>query len=510
VLATGVLAFAALCRLRRPAWIVGALLALDVGLVSGLIHFSGGMDSVFTPLYVLVVLSAAGALDRRGAYTTAALAAIAFGAVIGAEGLGLLTSYGEAEETALPVVVLHWAVHAAAMLLVALLASVLLRDLRRTDEDLAKSRLDLGRLRRLHERTVGSLLSGLLTTDREGRVTSFNPEAERITGRDAASVIGLSLDEVLPGARARVLAASEDPSGIRLRARMPFRNPRGETLHLGLSGSILRELDGSPGGHVVIFQDVTDVVRMELELRRSERLAAVGQLSAAIAHEIRNPLAAISGSIQMLHATASPAGDDESRRLMEIVLRETRRLNALITDFLQYARPGPAKLERVALGELAEEIVKMLENARASGVEIRCDVPAELAVRGDAGQIRQVLWNLCRNALQAMPEGGALEISARGDTASAAQASDEEGRNARDEGEGAIEIVVRDAGVGMPPEVLERIFDPFFTTKTEGTGLGLATVHRIVEAHGGSLRVESAPGLGSTFRVRLPRAGEQA
>jgi two-component system sensor histidine kinase PilS (NtrC family) len=396
------------------------------------------------------------------------------------------------------------------MLLVALLASVLLRDLRRTDEDLAKSRLDLGRLRRLHERTVGSLLSGLLTTDREGRVTSFNPEAERITGRDAASVIGLSLDEVLPGARARVLAASEDPSGIRLRARMPFRNPRGETLHLGLSGSILRELDGSPGGHVVIFQDVTDVVRMELELRRSERLAAVGQLSAAIAHEIRNPLAAISGSIQMLHATASPAGDDESRRLMEIVLRETRRLNALITDFLQYARPGPAKLERVALGELAEEIVKMLENARASGVEIRCDVPAELAVRGDAGQIRQVLWNLCRNALQAMPEGGALEISARGDTASAAQASDEEGRNARDEGEGAIEIVVRDAGVGMPPEVLERIFDPFFTTKTEGTGLGLATVHRIVEAHGGSLRVESAPGLGSTFRVRLPRAGEQA
>jgi len=507
VLATGAVALALHRGVARPRRLVGALLALDVALVSALIHFSGGVASIFTPLYVLVVLCAAGTLPRVGAYATAAWAAIGYGLVVGAEGAGLLTSYGE-EVLAAPVLVLHWAVHTTAMLLVALLANVLLRDLRRTDEDLAKSRLDLGRLRRLHERTVGSLLSGLLTTDREGRVTSFNPEAEHITGRAAPEVIGLLLDEVLPGARERVWIASEESAPVRSRARMPFRNQRGEMLHLGLSGSILRETDGSPAGHVVIFQDVTDVVRMEAELRRSERLAAVGQLSADIAHEIRNPLAAISGSIQMLHAAASPE-DEESRRLMEIVLRETDRLNGLITDFLQYARPRPAKLERVALSELVEEIGKMLEAARPPEVTIRCALPAGLAVRGDAGQLRQVLWNLCRNALQAMPRGGVLEITARAESRGVAQAPAGEGRNARDEGEGTIEIAVRDEGIGMSPEILERIFDPFFTTKSEGSGLGLATVHRIVEAHGGSLHVESAPERGSTFRIRLPRAGEE-
>lgn len=507
VLASGVVALALQRAGLAARRLVGALLAIDVALVSALIHYSGGATSIFITLYPLLVLCAAGTLARSGAYATAAWAALAFAVVVFAEHTGILPRHGGTDlEPAL--MLLHWAVDTAAMLLVALLANVLMRDLRRSDEDLARSRQDLGRLRRLHERTVGSLLSGLLTTDREGRVTSFNPEAERITGRGAHGVIGLPLDDVLPGARERVLVASDETTAVRSRARMPFSNRRGEMLHLGLSGSILRETDGSPAGHVVIFQDVTDVVRMELELRRSERLAAVGQLSAAIAHEIRNPLAAISGSIQMLRAGASPA-DDESRRLMEIVLRETDRLNGLITDFLQYARPGPAKLARVELGPLVEDLRKMLEGARPRDVTIRCDVPPGLAVHGDADQMRQVLWNLCRNALQAMPRGGALEIGARAETGSAAQAALGENRNTRDEGEGTIEVAVHDEGTGMAPEILERIFDPFFTTKSEGSGLGLATVHRIVEAHGGSLRVESVPGRGSSFRVRLPRAGEE-
>jgi two-component system sensor histidine kinase PilS (NtrC family) len=263
-------------------------------------------------------------------------------------------------------------------------------------------------------------------------------------------------------------------------------------------------------GHVVIFQDVTQVVEMEAELRRSERQAAIGRLSAAIAHEIRNPLAAISGSIQMLRSASQAAGDDDSRRLMEIVLRETERLDGLLTDFLQYARPAPPKLGSVALAPLVRDLVQMFEKARSpeSPIEVRVEVQDGVAVTGDASQLRQLLWNLYLNATQAMPEGGRLLIAANA-VAAAPQGRAATGRNAAEgEGTAVVELVVSDTGVGIPPEVIDRIFDPFFTTRREGSGLGLATVHRIIESHGGSLRVESAVGAGTTFRIRLPHAEE--
>jgi two-component system sensor histidine kinase PilS (NtrC family) len=296
----------------------------------------------------------------------------------------------------------------------------------------------------------------------------------------------------------------------RTRAQILYKNHVGATLHLGLSGSILREADGSAVGHVVIFQDVTQVVEMEGELRRSERQAAIGRLSAAIAHEIRNPLAAISGSIQMLRSASQAAGDEDSRRLMEIVLRETERLDGLITDFLQYARPAPPKLVSVPLAPLVHDLVQMFEKSRSpeNPIEVRVDVQEGLAVTGDPSQLRQLLWNLYLNAAQAMPTGGRLLIAAH-PAPPLPQGRAPAGRNAA-EGEVAhfLELVVADTGVGIAPEVIDRIFDPFFTTRREGSGLGLATVHRIVENHGGSLRVESTVGAGTTFRIRLPQAEE--
>jgi two-component system sensor histidine kinase PilS (NtrC family) len=202
---------------------------------------------------------------------------------------------------------------------------------------------------------------------------------------------------------------------------------------------------------------------------------------------------------------------------MGIVLRETRRLNGLITNFLAYARPGPVRRERVVVAELAQELLAMLEKARPENVALRCEVPKDLAVWGDASQLRQLLWNLCLNAVQAMAEGGVLSLEAARDPLEAAgsqslpQETRARGRNeAEAEGAASVEIVVRDTGSGIAPDVLERIFDPFFTTRREGSGLGLATVHRIVEGHGGSLRVETTPGSGTAFRVRLPSAGEAA
>jgi two-component system sensor histidine kinase PilS (NtrC family) len=350
----------------------------------------------------------------------------------------------------------------------------------------------------------------LLTTDTAGTITSFNPEAEHITATAQAMALGKSIDEVLPGAREHVMRRGEAGRAGRTRAQMLYQNRLGATLHLGLSGSILREADGSAVGHVVIFQDVTQVVEMEAELRRSERQAAIGRLSAAIAHEIRNPLAAISGSIQMLRSASQAAGDDDSRRLMEIVLRETERLDGLLTDFLQYARPAPPKLGSVALAPLVRDLVQMFEKARSpeSPIEVRVEVQDSVAVTGDASQLRQLLWNLYLNATQAMPEGGRLLIAANA-VAAAPQGRAAAGRNAA-EGEGTafVELVVSDTGVGIPPEVIDRIFDPFFTTRREGSGLGLATVHRIIESHGGSLRVESTVGAGTTFRIRLPHGEE--
>jgi two-component system sensor histidine kinase PilS (NtrC family) len=394
------------------------------------------------------------------------------------------------------------------MLLVALLGTALARELRIAGERLQESATSLALLRDLHERTVGSLTSGLLTTDLDGRIRSFNPEAERITGLASREVYGRDLDEVLPGARGIAMAPAAARG--RVRARMPFRDRAGQERRLGLSGSILRSADGAPDGHVVIFQDVSDVVRMETELRRSERLAATGQLAANMAHEIRNPLAAISGSLEMLRDDPARGVDGaQRRRLFDIALREVERLDHLIADFLEYARPAAAEPAPVLVGPVVEDVVKMFEASRPAGVELSMAVPPDCTVLADSRQLRQALWNLLLNAAQAMPAGGAIRVEAR-TLAEPPQGGDPQRRNARDEEARCVEIAIADTGVGIPPEVLERVFEPFFTTKRSGSGLGLPTVHRIVENHGGSLALESRPGAGTTVRVRLPAAGAAA
>jgi two-component system sensor histidine kinase PilS (NtrC family) len=225
-----------------------------------------------------------------------------------------------------------------------------------------------------------------------------------------------------------------------------------------------------------------------------------------MAHEIRNPLAAISGAIQMLQREGEAGrGGEQSRRLMDIVLRETDRLNRLLTEFLEYARPGPLRREPLLVEELVAEVLAIFDASRCEGTVIGVQVEPGLRLRADPGQLRQLLWNLLLNAAQAMPEGGSIEIEAQ--SSGPPQEGSGAGRNGGLEG-GWIELGVRDGGVGIPAEALDRIFDPFFTTKPGGTGLGLATVHRIVEEHGGSIRVHSVAGKGTSFHVRLPRDAE--
>jgi two-component system sensor histidine kinase PilS (NtrC family) len=487
-------------RVRRIGLFAGLQIATDVAVVTVLVHVTGGVESIFGFLYVPITVYAALVLGRRGAYGASVLSACAYGAV-----LLLATGWDGAAGVPAPVQGALFGVHAGALLLVALLASALSHERDRADQALDERTLALRRLQRLHERTVESLTSGLLTTDALGRITSFNPEAERITGIAAAEALGRTLADVIPGAPEVVFdAGGRGERGERARARLRFRSRGGQELHLGIAGSVLRGADGGGAGHVVIFQDVSRVVEMEGELRRQERLAAVGQLSAHLAHEIRNPLAAISGSIQVLDATLPcSVKDDETRRLLDIAVREADRLNRLITDFLQFARPGPSKRTTVSVALVVEEVLHMLDSVCPPSVRVSLDAPRELRVLADENQLRQLLWNLLLNALQALPDGGSVDVTVAQVPAQAPAAGD---RRAAEEGTRWVEIEVADTGAGIPEDVLDHIFDPFFTTKKEGTGLGLATVHRIVEGHGGHLAVESVVGAGTRFRIRLPHA----
>ena len=506
VYATVVFAFAATIafalwhlRTRREVIFGAVQVATDVGIVTSLVWFTGGSESIFAFLYIPITVYAALLLGRRGAYAASVLGAVGYGGLLLAPHLGWAPIQELAPGTE-PMRLALFGVHAGALLLVALLASALSHERDRAGRALDERTRDLRSLQRLHERTVESLTSGLLTTDPHGRITSFNPEAERITGVSGVEAIGRVLDDVIPGALAHVREAAT--SSEKGRTRLRYRDVRGRDLYLGLAGSRLRPGENDPGGYVVIFQDVSRVVEMEAELRRHERLAGIGQLSAGLAHEIRNPLAAISGSIQILESSVTGEESEEARRLMGIVVRETDRLNALITDFLHFARPAPAKPEPVAIARALDDMAQIFESVRPATVRLTVDAPPELRVLADDRQLRQLLWNLFLNALQAMPEGGDLEIRAR----AAAQGPPDAGRNESAEGPHWVEIQVADTGAGIPEDVLERIFDPFFTTKKEGTGLGLATVHRIVEGNGGHVKVESAVGRGTRFCVLLPAA----
>jgi two-component system sensor histidine kinase PilS (NtrC family) len=482
-------------------------IATDIALVSALVFFSGGGESVFTFLYVAVIAYAALLLERSRAIGCALAASAAYGAVLLASVLG--PGDGATGEH-VGLLAARWILHSGALFLVAALATRLVAELEHAGAALSQRTSDLVQLQTLHERTVESLMSGLLTTDPEGRITSFNREAERITGLSRSEVRGRDMDAALPGVRT-LIEVSGGQGDLRSRSRMRYVDRRGEERHLGIGAYSLRGDDGEAGGLVVIFQDLTEVVQMERDLRRSERLAAVGELSASIAHEIRNPLAAISGSVQVLERTLHDLGE-EPARLMSIVLREIERLDRLITDFLNFARPRPLRTELVSLAHVVDETLDAFEAARPEGVVLERSLDPDLQVQADPAQLRQALWNLVINACQAMPEGGRLGVSVRAVQESAAQGGGSAYRTSVAEEKPAVaEIAVMDQGAGIADDVLEHVFDPFFTTKRDGSGLGLAVVHRVVAEHGGSVRLERARAPWSTVvRILLPGAERSA
>ena len=449
-------------------------LAGDALLISGFVYCSGGARSIFGFLFIVWIVYAALTLGSRAAMLAWALATFADFAIAWGPIAGWFPAFSsdfgmQPHEAA-------WsaASHSAAFLAVALLS-------RRLAAEVQAGREELQELGELHKRIVENVSSGLLTVTRAGRITSFNQEAERITGFRAEDVVGLPLEQLFP-------TLGEIEAGERQRRiQVQFRDRSGRTLHLGMSLSRLRNAAGAEEGAILIFQDLTQLVEMEEQLRRSERLGAVGQLAAGLAHELRNPLASLSGAVELLAADL-PKTDRHSLTLSQIVQRETARLNRLVSDFLTYARPGPGHSVPVPLRALLEELAALVARDATLGVEVDVRVPAELAALGNPDQLRQVFWNLVRNAAESEPRDRKVHVSARLSAP------------------GEIEVLVEDQGCGIAPESMERLFEPFHTTKAKGTGLGLATVHRVVEAHGGRIGVTSELGRGTAVRVVLPSA----
>ena len=477
----------------------------DVFFITLLIYVTGGIASIFFWLYFFSIFSAGTILYRRGGLWIASASSILYGTLLDLEYYGILLPPGSRELYPLDYqstyVLYLITVNMIAFYLVAILSSYLAEQVRRKEEELKKRIIDYRQLERLYKHIVQNVVSGLITVDGEERITSFNRMAEEITGYKFEEVYQEEVDSLFPGLSAwsRSVGGNPGEGGNRLRFlrwETRFARKDGARLILGFSISPLKDSVDREMGNILIFQDLTRLREMEEHVKRSDRLAAIGKMAAGIAHEIRNPLASISGSIEILKEELG--GSTQNQALMGIVLREVHRLNSLIADFLLFARPISPGRERIHLNQLIEEIFQMLSHSPDFNVLIRLDTEFEdeLYIQGDPNQVRQVFWNLLINAAQAMPEGGMLRVRLRKGSPRALLPG----------GRSYGEVSVIDSGMGIGEEEIGKIFDPFFTTKEKGTGLGLSIVHSIVESYGGKIAVQSQKGQGSVFSVFIPLA----
>ena len=480
----------ALKHVERHRWIVDLQLGCDAIIVSAIVWLTGGVTSYFASLYALPIIAASAIQSWRGGMMVAVLSSLMYAGIAGAQySDNALPLAVAAELPPLRVAIFTVGLNVFGFFAVAALTGYLAEGLRRADARLEQASTQIADLQAFSRHVIDSLSSGLATTDLTGTVMTFNRAAEAITGLRAEEAVGRPIEDVLQFP-AELRRRFERATGYRLpRVEVAFRCGDDRQIELGLSGSPLMTPRGETG-FILTFQDVTELRKQEREARVQQRLAAVGEMAAGIAHEIRNPLASMSGSIQILRQELPLT--EEQEQLMDIVLRESERLNDTIRSFLAYARPQRQAMTRFDLRQAITDTARLLENSPElhETHAIAVDVPAQpLLFQADEGQIRQILWNLATNGLRAMPDGGRLTLSA---------AAEEDGSQ--------VLIAVADEGVGIAAEELDAIFQPFRGAFARGTGLGLSIVHRIVSDYGGEVGVTSSKGEGTVVRVKFPVA----
>jgi two-component system sensor histidine kinase PilS (NtrC family) len=452
----------------------------DLAFATAVVYVTGGIDTFFNFLYPLVIIVASILLPRYWAYLTAAVSFICFGAVLELSYFERIPSFQfspRADLKSLQVVIL---VNFFAYLAVAHLSSALAAKLRQAGMELRDKSGELLSLQALHENVIHSIRSALITTDLEGRITLVNAPGQKLLERTASSLYGRHISD---------LFVDRLPSLESLSAQCEVRGltPSGKEKTFAVNVTALIVPEQGTIGYVYTFEDRTELRRLEGEVRMRDRLAAVGRLAAGIAHEIRNPLASIAGSINVL-SQVTPF-NDEQKTLVDIITRESTRLNAIISDFLVYSREKSFKFSRRDLVPLLEDALVLLAN-RSQNKElkiVRDYALPEAFAAVDADRIKQVFWNLLENAVRAMEGKGTIIVTTRA-------AGD------------FLRIGIRDTGPGIPPHLAEKIFEPFQSNFEGGTGLGLAIVYQIVQAHGAKIFVQSNPGSGAEFVLEILHA----
>ncbi|MEY4705800.1 MAG: hypothetical protein RL042_2005 [Nitrospirota bacterium] len=476
----------------------GVQVGIDFLLETVLVARTGGVESPFAVLYVVTVAVASLVPRRRVGLFAACSCIILFGLLTNVQLYGLIEGWLPPSRLTAPETFQTFGVYALALLVVGILGGVLADRLQRADQSLREKEQGLSRLQLFHENIVHSISSGVFTADVTGRITSFNPAAQEATGYTVAQVAGRPWYEIFNWHPDQ---ESGEPFGGALSSTTRFevecKRADGNRLILGMTLSPLSE-QGAQAGLVGVFKDLTQIRDLEEEMRRKDWLASLGEMSAGMAHEIRNPLGALAGAMQMLRKDAT--GDEIDCRLMDIAIREATRLDNIITEFLQYARPPALNLAEHDINKVLAETLDLIQHEARTRANIKIMTflaTGMLVAQVDQDQLRQVFWNMATNAFEAMPDGGQLTIS------TSCRQVDVGGRKGD-----VIEIAFQDTGEGIPQENLDKIFLPFFTTKREGSGLGLAAVHRIVDLHGGWIKVESHERQGSRFVVCMPRSGD--
>jgi len=462
----------------------------DLLIVTGLVYVTGGSGrGGFMLLYPMSVLSGSVLVYGAGGLILAGLATVLYSGLVLGIRAGIVPPQGPADVLSMPWMHLVYSiiVTGVACATVAMTGSYLSQSLRRAGERLEQVTVEVADLRELNNVVVESIQSGLLTVDAAGRILYANPYGESLLGRRTAEIRGRGLTEVFGSRLVEASALKARESDARLvRFELQYARGDGASLELGVSVMPLPRTSTLDGGHLLVFQDLTEIKNLEQEVRDKEKLAAVGEMAAQLAHEIRNPLGSISGSAQVL--MAEPNMSVEQGRLLGIITRESRRLSETLNRFLFQARANPWPPGPVDLGPLISEAMTLLRNGPEVAEGHRLEFEAEEGPHvclADPDQIAQVFWNLARNGLEAMPDGGLLKV-----------------RLSRRDGQ--LILSVRDQGRGIGREEQRQIFKPFHTRGPLGTGIGLAIVYRIVSEHRGDITVRSVPRQGTEVEVRLP------
>jgi two-component system sensor histidine kinase PilS (NtrC family) len=490
-LTLGYIAMAKFVRSRKIH--LSIQIAGDLLVETLLVYFTGGLDSPFSFLYLVSIITASMMLYRRGGLFAASGAVMLYGGLADLMYYGVIPLPEQSWFVVTPVwtflparLYLNMATNFAGFYATALLTSYLSEKLQKTFEELDVNRQNLAALQALNQNVVESIPSGLLTLTPDGHVAFINPAGCEILQTDPHAVIGSSISDLgFITADEWAKARETLTTGAVVRNEEIF-TIADEPRTLGYAVTPLNTLEGVASGYTLIFQDLTDMKKLEAEVRLKDRMAAVGELSAGIAHEIRNPLAAIAGSVQVLKK--SNALSPQEQRLMSIILKESERLNKSIADFLRFVRPQEKRPAEFDIAASLSETLDLLQNSPELKPDHHIDRdirPSSFTVVGDGDQIRQVFWNLARNAVQAMPQGGILRVVAEPD------------------GE-IYRIRFVDSGRGMSEADQRRLFQPFRTNFPTGTGLGMAISYRIVQAHGGDIEVASTEGIGTMITVSLP------